>query len=130
MAYENPTGPGITAVAAVDLSDQQYNLMRLSAENSVNISSGAGFVDGIGVLHNKPQSGEYATIYNGGHLKARSGAAVAAGKNVTCNTSGRAIAITSGTGAMCYGKALTASGGDGQIFTIEAVVPFWWEGAN
>lgn len=130
MAYDNPNGPGITAVAAVDLSSQQYNLMVLSAENAVNIASGSGLTTALGVLYNQPQLGEHATIYNGGHLKARTGAAVAAGKHVTCNTSGSAVAIASGTGGMSYGKSLTASGGNGQIITIDAVVPFWYEGAN
>ena len=131
MSFDNPNGPGLSGIAAVDLSAQQYNIVRLSAENAINLVDSAHLsIEGVGVLYTDPQAGEAGSVFNGGHLKVRSGASIAADKNVTCNASGRAVAITSGTGAFCYGKALTASGGDGQMITMDAAVPFWYEGTN
>jgi len=61
----------------------------------------------LGILQNKPKSGESATVCYAGHGKAYAGGAITAGKTTT---SGYVVAVASGDGSC--GKALkTATSG-------------------
>lgn len=68
----------------------------------------------LGLLQNKPKSGEDATIAYAGRIKFVAGAAVAAGAGVMVTTSGYLITVVSGS--LPCGKALEAvsSGGIGE----------------
>lgn len=116
-----------TLEAAANLSAVQYHIMRVSAANKCNISSQATDSDMCGVLLNKPQSGEAASIAYSGRGRAVAGAAITAGDHLTCNGSGRAITVTSGS--MALAQALEAAGADGQLIDIVQYYPVRWAGA-
>lgn len=65
----------------------------------------------VGILQNKPKSGESASIAYAGHFKVFVGAAVSAGDRLKITTSGFAITVASGDGA--FAKALTACASGG-----------------
>jgi len=89
MAVSN-MGPGLPFVAAADLSAKQYYVVYLSAANTVNVS-GAGVLS-LGVLQNKPESGEGAIVSRDGDVtSAVAGAAISAGDELTTDSSGRVI---------------------------------------
>lgn len=73
--------------------------------------------DAIGVIYNKPQSGENITVGVLGKLKGVAGAAISAGARLTTTTSGFLIAIDSGDGVTC-GKNLNAAVASGDTFTF------------
>ena len=116
-----------TLEAAANLSALQYHIMRISAANKCNVSSQATDSDMCGILLNKPQSGEGASIAYSGRGKVVAGGAVTAGDHITCNGSGRAATVTSGQVAL--GQALETSGADGQIIDIVQYYPVRWAGA-
>lgn len=111
----------IEAAAAADLRTQQYHIMRHSAAEQVNIASDsqAAFSAGaIGILQNKPDSGQAATVAVLGVSKAVTGAGVTAGVMLTTNGSGRAIDATTGSQQLVFGRALTATSNDGEVADV------------
>lgn len=100
----------IPLIAAADYSSSgQYHAM---AVTGLMAASG---VTGVGILQNKPKSGEDASVTYAGRSRFYAGAAVAAGAQLTITASGWLITATSGTNVV--GKALAAvtsgSVGDG-----------------
>lgn len=118
-----------TLEAAADLSAKQYHIVRLSAANLCNQASLATDSDTIGVLQNKPQSGEFATVAFAGLSKVVAGAAITAGDVFSSNGSGRAITVVSGDLGMSVGRAITAPGADGDVFDAQIWPPVRWVGA-
>lgn len=117
-----------TAKAAADLSAHQYNIVRLSAENTVNVASLATTSTIAGVLLNKPSAaGQAATVAYFGPARVRAGAATATNLHFTCNGSGRAVAVASGGIAM--GRILEAATADGDIVDCILYPPVRWAGA-
>jgi hypothetical protein len=113
MAYEIP-GYGFTLVTGADLSTHQYKFVDVNSSGlAVLASAGA---DAHGVVQNKPASGRAATVVNRGISKVVAGAAVAAGAQVTGDSSGRAVTAT--TGNKIHGTALQAAGGAGEIIPV------------
>jgi len=111
----------IEMIAAADLTDNQYCIVRNAGSETVNVASlaAAGFsVAPIGVLQNKPASGQHATVAYAGVSKVITGAAVTAGVMVTTNGSGRAIAAVTGSEQIVIGRALTATSADGEIASV------------
>lgn len=117
--------------AAADLSAKQYHLVRLSAANKVNQASQAVNSGLLGVLQNKPKSGEFATVADDGLSKVVAGAAITAGDLLTTNSSGRAIVVTSLASGqeMVFGRALDTAGTDGDVITARLFPPIRWTGA-
>lgn len=113
--------------AAADLTGKQYHLVRLSAAWTVNQASEALHASLIGVLQNKPKSGEGATVADGGTSKVVAGAAITAGAYLTTDSSGRAITVVSN--ATVFGTALTAAGATGDVITARLMKPVRWAGA-
>ena len=106
----------ITQTAAADLSAKQYFIMRVTAADSVNVTTAATQV-AIGVLQNKPGSGEAATLSREGDVtKLVAGAAIAAGASVTSGAAGKGA--TGATGNQCVGIALTAASADGEVIKV------------
>ena len=104
-----------TLQAAADLSGKQYHLLRLSAAEVCNQASNSADSAAIGVLHNKPGSGEAASVTFFGMSKVTAGGSLGVGALFTTNGSGRATAATSGS--YVYGRTLEATTADGDIFT-------------
>ncbi len=110
--------------AGEDLSGKQYTAVYLSAANEVKFATSTNSSLTVGILQNKPKSGEAATVRNLGLGKWLAGAAVTAGDPVTTNGSGRAIKVTSG--GMVVGQALDTVGADGETLTVNLHPPVRW----
>lgn len=93
----------IAIAAGADLSAFQYKIIAvdgtLAATNAV----------ALGVLRNKPKSGEFASVAYAGHMKAYvGGGSIAVGDQLAVTTSGYLIKnITSTSGIV--GRAITAA---------------------
>ena len=94
--------------------------LRISLAAGADLSSGCQFkalaVGGtiaaantaaVGILQNKPKSGEHATVAYLGHMKAYVGAAATAGARLKVTTSGWLTTVASGDGSCA--KAVTAA---------------------
>jgi len=110
--------------ANADLSAHQFHVVALVGENLCNLATSANSSLICGVLQNKPQSQEAATVARGGGSKVQVGAAVTAGDHLTTNSSARAIKVTSG--AMAFGQALATAGADGDIISAQLYSPVRW----
>ncbi len=89
-------------VASIDLSTMQYKVVTVGGTIS------AANATAIGVLQNKPKSGESGRVAYAGHMKAYVGAAVTAGDELTVTTSGYLITnATSVSGII--GKCITTA---------------------
>jgi hypothetical protein len=105
-----------TAVAGADLSAKQFHFVKVSAANQVN-TCGDGEA-GVGVLLNKPKSGEPALVQIGGLSKVVVGAGLTAGARVMSSSAGKALTATTGKNVLAV---LTQTGtGDGSI--VECVL--------
>lgn len=91
----------VAIVAAADLSAAQYKVIDVAGTISAANSAA------LGVLQNKPKSGESAAVAYAGHLKAYAGGAITAGARMKVTTSGWLVVVASGDGAV--GKALKAA---------------------
>lgn len=118
----------LTLEAAADLSGNQYAVMRVSAANKCNVASLATQSTIVGVLQNKPKSGEFATVAFSGKSKCQAGNTITAGAPVTIDSSGRAIPVTSGNLEIVFGQALDAAAAN-DIFTVLLKPTVRWVGA-
>ena len=109
MAY---AGQQICATfeAGADLSAKQYHFVKLSAANTVNVCSAITDIP-IGILQNKPGSGEAATVCLFGISKVSADGTLAAGNLIGTSADSQADAITAGTDTTVYtmGQALEAA---------------------
>ena len=81
----------ITLEAGADLSSDQYKLVKLSAANTIVLCSNATDAP-VGVLQNKPASGQAATVCISGASKLLAGGTISAGDFVGTDASGTADA--------------------------------------
>lgn len=91
----------ITIAAGADLRAAQYKAVTISGTIAANNSTAAG------ILQNKPNTNEGATVAYEGRMKGTAGAAITKGDRLKVTTSGYLIAVASGDGAC--GKALFAA---------------------
>lgn len=112
MAYEIP-GFAFSLVAAADLSTHQYKFVNIDGTGKAALGGNGTRV--IGVLQNKPTSGQISTVVVTGVSKVVAGAAVTAGDSVQSDASGRAITLAAGIGA---GVALSTASGAGVIIPV------------
>ena len=103
-------------IASGDHSGLQYHIVEILAAHEVGAAvAGAGF----GVLQNKPQNDEHATVAVEGITKVKAGAAISVGNYITSAGSGWASAVTSGGSTKkVVGRALTAAA-SGSVFSME-----------
>lgn len=94
--------------AGEDLSGAQFHAVSI-AGSIIGTNLGA-----LGLVQNKPEAGENASVAVMGYARYRAGAAIATGASVSVTTSGWLITTTSGS--IACGKALEAvsSGGIGE----------------
>jgi hypothetical protein len=123
-------GTDITLLAAADLSAKQFYAVKVDSNGKAALA-GAGEV-AIGVLQNKPGSGQAATIRIAGATKMVASAAVAAGALVAANAAGKSVTATKATtntsdaggaadplvGSHVMGVALTAAGQDLDVHEV------------
>jgi hypothetical protein len=120
MATESPLiHDGSQTTAAVDLSANQFYIVKITAARQVNLTAAVGDV-AYGILQNKPTLGQAADVGILGVTKAVAGAAISAAARLTSDTSGRVITAASTNQRL--GVALEAATAAGQLITI-ALVP-------
>lgn len=105
----------IQVTAGADLSGAASLYKAIAVGGTIAAANNAT----IGLLQNKPKSGEDATLGYKGHMKGVAGAAITAGLNLKVTTSGFLIVVVSADGSC--GKALsTAASGA----TVEGLFDF------
>ena len=98
---------GLTVAAGADLSGAASMYKAVAVGGTIASTN----QNALGLLQNKPKTGEGATLGYFGEMKAYAGAAITAGNRLMITTSGFVILGTSGT--LPIGKALeTANSGD------------------
>lgn len=109
--------------AAADMRTNQWHILRAAAAGTTNVASNpAGqAADVIGVLFNKPNSGQAASVIVGGESKVVAGGSITANTLLTTNGSGRAAAATSGD--FILGMALEAASADGEVIRVQMSMP-------
>lgn len=112
--------------AGADLRNNQFTAVRISTGAGLftdtctdRQTAGAGMA--IGVIQNRPNSGEAATVAYGGLTKMVGGGTVTAGLLVTCDTSGRAINASSGDVAI--GRAMETLATAGHLGSVHLFPP-------
>tara|TARA_R110002012_G_scaffold281204_1_gene470207 strand:+ start:1312 stop:1698 length:387 start_codon:yes stop_codon:yes gene_type:complete len=113
MAYETVGIDLGMFTASADLSAKQYYYVKMSGDNTVTVC--AAITDKpIGVLQNKPASGEQAIVRCFGVSKVSADATLAAGDIIGTSADGQAQPITVGSEATVHasGQALTGGAAD------------------
>lgn len=100
--------------AAADLSTVQFHVVRVVSNNAVNVASQNSVMRALGVLQDTPSAaGRACRVGIDGETMVVAGAAITVGVPLSHNSSGRAIAATSG---LCIiGYALEAAAADGDL---------------
>jgi hypothetical protein len=116
MAYSNRV-KAESFVASGDLSALQFHIVELVAAHVVDV---ALLRVGYGILQNKPQAGEHASVAVEGVSKCIAGVAVSVGDLITSAGSGWATSAASGIAGdkQVIGRALTAAA-SGSVFSVE-----------
>jgi len=91
-----------TVIAGADLSGAQYKAIAVAG--TVAAANDAA----IGILQNKPQSGEHASVAIKGKMKGVAGGTISAGGRIKVTTSGFILAVASGDGS-CGKLGITAA---------------------
>lgn len=98
MAQEGVGAVIMSFPAGEDLSGKQYRFVKLNSSRQVVLATARGEAV-LGVLQNKPTSGQAASVLLSGLSKVESDAAVAVGNLVETSADGQASpATTTGTG--------------------------------
>ena len=118
MAYKASQPLKITLTAGADLSAKQFYFVKISGSGTCDVCSGATDKP-VGVLQNKPTSGQAAEIVVLGVTKVSSDAALTAGNLIGTSADGQADAKTPGTDTTEYivGQMVTTTGAAGVIGT-------------
>jgi hypothetical protein len=127
MAWELPVLTLSQFKAAADLSAKQYYFVEITAAGTVNVCN-AATDQPIGVLQNKPKSGETAEVMVIGVTKVSSDAALSVGTLIGPSADGQADAKVIGTDVTEFvcGRVIEASTAAGGLATavINCVAPF------
>lgn len=110
----------ITLVATGDNSGKMHHIVELFANQTCGFPAANN--GGYGVLKNKPQDGEPATVAIRGTTKITAGAAITAGSWVRAQSGGAVVAVTSGATVPFtrVGRALVAAAsGDTVPVTLD-----------
>ena len=115
MAYEVIGFKTGTLVAGANLSALQYTFVKLNTAGAVVAASASG-EKVIGVLQNKPTSGQVCEIVHLGLCPVKAGAAIASTGTIMTNASGAAIASAT-TGSTIVGYACETAAAANEIIT-------------
>jgi hypothetical protein len=104
-----------TLPAAADLSASQYCFVTIDSAGRAALAA-AGGDNAVGVLQNKPGAVDReAAVTYGGTTKCKAGGVINPGDLVSCDSSGRAVAVTTGEDAL--GRAVDGAGAANQLFS-------------
>lgn len=124
MAFEQPLGKS-TFKANADLSGKQFHIVKLTANNTVDVCSAATDRP-VGILQNTPKAGEAAEVLWSGisKLKVGAGAAIAGGDPVGTDASGQGDTKVYGTDTTNFVVAECVEGAAaGNICTVLVNIP-------
>ena len=112
-----------TMLAKQDMRTKQYHILRASAEGECQVASnpGGGQDEIVGVLQNKPNNNQHASVGYDGVTKLIAGGAITANRQITANSSGSAA--HAGSGDWVLGQALNAAGADGETISALLSIP-------
>ena len=110
MAYDDPGVDIGTFTASADLSAKQYYIVKMSGDNTVTVCAAVTDVP-IGVLQNKPASGEQAVVRVFGMSKVSADATLAAGNIIGPSADGQAQPVTQGSETTVYNIGQAVTGG-------------------
>lgn len=96
MAYEEKLETIGSLTASEDLSSSQFSLVKISGDGTVAKCS-AVTDKPFGILQNKPESGQAATVATGGISKCAAGGAITAGNEIGPDANGDGVAKTDAT---------------------------------
>lgn len=110
MAYEASQTCVGTMTASADLSSKQFHFVKVSGNNTVTVCAAITDIP-IGILQNKPTSGQAAVVCVFGISKVVADGTLAAGNLIGTSADGQADAIAAGTDTTVYtmGQALNAA---------------------
>ena len=106
----------ISKTASEDLSSKQFHIVQMDASGDAEAGEGATDLI-IGVLQNKPESGQEAHVRFMGTSKVKTGGVVGVGAWVTATTNGTGVATTT-DGDIVIGRALVG-GASGDIIEVQ-----------
>jgi hypothetical protein len=101
MAYESPGVSIGTFTAGADLSAKQYHFVIMASATTVNVATAITNAP-IGILQNKPESGQQAIVQISGVSKVVADGTVAAGNFIGTSADAQADAISPGTDTTVY----------------------------
>lgn len=123
-------GTDITLIAAADLSAKQYFMVKVDSAGKAALAGAGDFC--IGVLQNKPEAGQPATVRILGKTKVIAGGSLSAGAKLAADANGKAKAAVAGKtdtsdtggaadaliGSNVVGIACEDSGADLQVVSM------------
>ena len=117
MAFEQP-GFKITLVAGGDLSAKQFHFVKLNSSGQAVICAAITDIP-VGILQNKPTSGQEAEIMVNGISKLVADGTIDEGNLIGTSNDGQGDAIVAGSDGTVYtvGQALEAAAA-GEIFAV------------
>lgn len=116
MATEGPgRDDGCNYIAGTDLRTKQFYGVVDTAANTCGLQTSAGGRI-IGILQNKPDLGQAASVRWEGVTKAAAGASFASAIELAVDATGRLIAAV--TGNVVVGRSIDASGAAGAITSV------------
>ena len=105
----------ISRLAGADLRTAQFKAVKINSSGQAVLAAAGDFA--IGILQNKPNVGEAATIQVHGISKASADAAITAGARVTPSADGQLVTATVATDNT-LGVALEGAAAAGVIFPV------------
>lgn len=123
MAYEGPQIKlvGLTAAADLSAAGNQYKFVELVGNNSVNVCNGATDRP-IGVLQNRPKSGEAAEVVAIGVTKVQADAQLTAGLLIGTSADGQADSKVPGTDTTEYVVGVVLQGASAAAALATALI--------
>ena len=106
-----------TKEASEDLSAKQFYIVQMDSSGKMEVAESATDLL-LGVLQDKPESGQAGCYRHQGTSKVVASAAIAIGDWVTTTNAGKAVATTTDKDIV-IGKALEAAAADGDIIEIQ-----------
>lgn len=106
-----------TKKASEDLSSKQFYIVQMDSSGDMEVGESATDLL-LGVLQDKPESGQVGCYRHEGTSKVVASAAIAIGAYVTTTNAGKAVTTTT-QGDIVIGKALEAAATDGDIIEIQ-----------
>ena len=107
-------------LAGESFASKQYFAVKMTSTDSTVVVAGAGAAEGahvLGVIQNKPASGESASVAIGGTSKLSMAAACDQGEKIMSDAAGKGTPVDADQKSV-IGIALEASAGDGSIIEV------------